>query len=176
MKSTRAELKTTGLLLRRFIWISAFAFWMGGFSFYGGVVVTIGAKVLAGGEHEFGFITRQVTVWLNIAGAIALVVFLLDWAMDREVLPPFGRWTLFAVWLAMAVMHGGLVAVHRRMDGLLDPDSQSIRQLTRFHQLHSSYLMISGLQWAASLILLIGTLYTWMRADRRESNRDFPRS
>src|SRR2546428_9021513 len=58
--------------LRRFLVLAALMFWQGGFTFYAAVVVPVGQQVL-GSDLEQGFITRQVTQWLNVAGAVALV-------------------------------------------------------------------------------------------------------
>ena len=41
--------------------------WQGGFAFYSGVVVTLGAEVL-GSDLEQGLVTRAVTPWLNGIG------------------------------------------------------------------------------------------------------------
>ena len=158
---------TVFLLLRRFLWIIAFAFWMGGFSFYGGVVIAVGSRVVAGGEAEFGFITRQVTNWLNLSGGAALVIFLMNLLIDWQMLPRLGRWAIFAIWLGMAAMHGGLLATHPAMDQLLDPESLGIRELTRFHRLHKAYILMSSLQWVGSLVLLLLTLWTWRERDRQ---------
>ncbi len=43
--------------------------WQGGFAFYSGVVVPVGAEVL-GSELEQGWVTRSVTPWLNGIGWI----------------------------------------------------------------------------------------------------------
>ena len=154
------------VIARRFLWIIAFAFWMGGFSFYGGVVITIGAKVLAGGEREFGFVTQQVTNWLNLIGSIALIVFLVDLSIDWKLPGKRGRWLLLCLWFVMALMHAGLIAIHPRMDRLLVIDTLSIRHGADFHALHRVYLGLSTLEWAGSLIFLGGTLWVWNRRDR----------
>src|SRR5689334_8725515 len=67
---TRSWARTALTLLgaaRRFIVISAIAFWLGGFTFYAGVAIPTGVEVL--GTHKaVGFITQGVTRWLNVAG------------------------------------------------------------------------------------------------------------
>jgi hypothetical protein len=47
--------------VRRFLFVAAVAFWLGGFMFYGGVVIDAGAKVL-GSHRKQGFVTERVTV------------------------------------------------------------------------------------------------------------------
>ncbi|MEC7597065.1 MAG: hypothetical protein VX936_01755 [Planctomycetota bacterium] len=46
--------------------------WQGGFAFYSGVVVTLGAEVL-GSDLEQGLVTRAVTPWLNGIGWTAVI-------------------------------------------------------------------------------------------------------
>src|SRR5215469_3439353 len=65
-------------MLRRFAVLLMFALWMGGFTFYTLIVIPTGGKVLDGGERDVGFITQQVTIWLNWIGVAALPVFF-DW-------------------------------------------------------------------------------------------------
>jgi hypothetical protein len=153
------------ILLRRFLWVAAFAFWMGGFSFYGGVVITVGARVVAGGEGEFGFVTRQVTHWLNLIGGVALGVFLVSMLLDWTVLPRLGRWAVATVWVGLALLHAGLIAIHPAMDALLDPATLNIHDRSRFHRLHKAYILLSSLQWAGCLVFLAATLYCWSRRD-----------
>ena len=69
--------------IRRFLFIAAVAFWLGGFTFYTSVVIPVGTHTL--GSVRQGFITQQVTGWLNVAGAFAL---------------PLVFWNMAAVWRA----------------------------------------------------------------------------
>ena len=64
--------------LRRFLVLLVLMCWQGGFTFYTAVVVPIGTAVLETALAQ-GWITRQVTVYLNLAGAAALVM--LGWDM-----------------------------------------------------------------------------------------------
>jgi hypothetical protein len=162
-------LSSTILITRRFLWVAAFAFWMGGFSFYGGVVIAIGANVLAGGEREFGFITRQVTNWLNLIGCFALFIFLINLLIDWRIGSRRWRWMTLGLWLGLAMLHAGLIAIHPRMDQLLDPEAQAVRQQLRFRRLHTAYLGISTIEWAGCLLLLTTTLWTWRQRDHAHS-------
>ena len=61
--------------LRRFLVLIAFAFWQGGFTFYAAVVVHVGLHV----DSAFqAIVTTSVTNYLNISGAVALVVLAWD--------------------------------------------------------------------------------------------------
>src|SRR5438132_368977 len=105
-------------LVWRFLIVAAFAFWQGGFTFYAAVVVPIGTGVL-GSPMEQGAITRQVTVYLNLAGGIALVLFAADNIVARDPAKWLRRMRLLT-WLGMAVTLGVLVWLHPRMTELLD--------------------------------------------------------
>src|SRR5215472_15902231 len=82
------------LLLRRFLVLAVLFFWQGGFTFYASVVVPVAQHEL--GHRRQGFVTRQVTVYLNIAGAIALAVLLGDLLTTRATAGRRGRWLLWA--------------------------------------------------------------------------------
>jgi hypothetical protein len=58
---------------RRFLAFAAVAFWLGGFTFYAGVVIPVGIRVL-GGHVRQGFITQQVTQWINVAALCAIPI------------------------------------------------------------------------------------------------------
>src|SRR5437764_12169532 len=72
--NTAANNRTThdsAEIARRFLVILALGFWLGGFTFYAGVVIHIGHRVF-GSARETGFLTQQVTGWLNLSGVLAL--------------------------------------------------------------------------------------------------------
>ena len=58
---------------RRFLVVLALGFWLGGFTFYAGVVIHAGHRVF-GSARETGFLTQQVTTWLNFSGWLALAI------------------------------------------------------------------------------------------------------
>ena len=68
-------------MIRRYAVLLIFAVWMGGFTFYTLIVIPTGGKVL-GSERDVGFITQQVTNWLNWIGLLALLV--LGWNARAE--------------------------------------------------------------------------------------------
>ncbi len=145
---------------RRLLLLLALMFWQGGFMFYGGVVVPVGAAVL-GSDTEQGFITRAVTNYLNLAGAAALAV----WAWDLAAGPRAGRRLRWAVWGFLAVTLGLLAFVHLRMDGLLDADAARVLDRKAFRTSHQWYLGTSTVQWAAAIGLAGATLRAWRAAD-----------
>jgi hypothetical protein len=55
-------------LWRRYCYILLMAAWMGGFTFYALIVIPTAERVLDS-MRDTGFITQQVTRWLNLIGA-----------------------------------------------------------------------------------------------------------
>jgi hypothetical protein len=138
----------------RFVIVAAFAFWQGGFTFYAAVVVPIGTRVL-GSPMLQGEITREVTVYLNLAGGIALVLLAADNIVAHD--PATWRWRLrWLAWLGMAISLGVLVWLHPRMLELLDA-----HLLDQFRGHHRWYLWISTLQWGFGIMYLVLTLWGW---------------
>ncbi len=152
-------------LLRRCLVMLALMFWQGGFMFYGGVVVPVGSEVL-GSDTDQGWITRKVTDYLNVAGAVALTLWGWDIAVARDP-APWRKRLRGLVWVFLAAALGVLVWVHGRMDSLLDPEALRILDRPHFRSLHRWYLGTSTLQWAGSLLLLFWTLQAWQSEDAR---------
>lgn len=138
-----------------YLLLVAFAFWMGGFSLYFGVVVRIGDGLIGGTEQ--GFITRQVSWWLNIAGLVTLGLMAVHLYFVRT-------WVLVLSLLGIAVTHGVLMFRHQQLEGLLDPDSMSVLDPQQFAVLHENYEFLSGCQWLAAMIYLGGLLLAIFRA------------
>ena len=158
------------ILLRRMLVIVALMFWQGGFTFYAAVVVPVGQKVLASHVRQ-GFITKEVTNYLNLAGAVALV--LLAWDIlachDPSAARRRARWL---AWVIMAVCLLTLFYWHTRLDVLLDLDSETILDRGPFRTLHRQYLWVSTLQWAAGVAYLLLTLISWQREEERRGYGD----
>jgi hypothetical protein len=150
-------------MLRRFLAIVALMFWQGGFTFYAAVVVPIGQKVL-GSHLEQGFITREVTWYLNVAGAVALGVLAveLQWAGKPRQLQLKCRW---ALWLAMGLVLLMLILAHPALNTLIDVDAHVISDRRRFRALHRIYLWISTLEWLLAGIYLWLMVLGWRRKD-----------
>jgi hypothetical protein len=154
---------------RRLLFLLLLMFWQGGFTFYAAVVVPIGTDVLGSSLHQ-GMITRQVTQWLNIAGAVALAAWALDLALEpaANAVRQRLRW---ALWLLLVVLLGALAWLHPRMDALLDLDPDNFRVVDHgvFHNLHRWYLWLGTAQWAGSIVLTFSTLRAWRNSDRQRS-------
>jgi hypothetical protein len=150
-------------LLRRFLVAAALIFWQGGFTFYSSVVVPVGAEVLDSHLSQ-GFVTRSVTNYLNLAGAIALPLF--AWDLLAAADPArWRRWLRWLAWLTATITLGLLVWLHLRLDALLDPDRFLVLDREAYFELHEAYLFISTVQWAACLVGLALTLWAWRAED-----------
>jgi hypothetical protein len=147
--------------LRRFLVIQALALWQGGFLFYATFVVPVGTSVL-GSSAEQGAITRRVTDYLNACGVAALLVCLWDLVgRHRGIALLRCRWLL---WLAMALILGGLIVLHVPMESLLDDLAAGSASRSHFRALHRLYLWLSTAQW----LLALGYVYLTLRAWRQE--------
>jgi hypothetical protein len=154
------------VLLRRFLVLAALMFWQGGFTFYAAVVVPIGQQLLHPPLSQ-GVITRRVTDYLNLAGAVALVPLLWDMAVSGER-SVWRRRLRSLSWAGMAATLGLLAWLHVRLDGLLDAFSQPV-DAAAFHAVHRVYLWVQTGQWGLCLVYAVLTLIAWRVEDRREA-------
>jgi hypothetical protein len=152
-------------LSRRFLVVMALLFWQGGFLFYASVVVPVAQELH--GHLQQGFVTREVTNYLNLAGLGALLLFAWDLAAERDPCVSRRRARL-ALWLVLAATLAWLAWLHVRLDGLLDVAEQTIVDRRLFRTGHRLYLWVSTAQLAFGLVLLALTLMAWRAVDRRE--------
>lgn len=125
--------------------ICAWAFWMGGFSFYFGVVIRIGSGVV--GDSSQGFVTQGTTWWLNIAAVVALALLFASVWMSRN------RYAL-GTWCVMVVCQVVLFVLHACLDALIDTTSQTILEREPFEIIHEWYEFTSAIQWLFAMILV----------------------
>jgi hypothetical protein len=151
------------VLCRRFILLLVLAFWQGGFMFYGGVVVPVGAERLRS-EIDQGFITQSVTNYLNCAGTVCLAAWGMTLWLDARHVPKW-RGLGWVLWSALLLGLVVIVSLHLMMDRLLDLHTNSILDKRAFRPLHRIYLATSTAQWFASLALLAITLKQWQTVD-----------
>lgn len=137
--------------VRRFLFTAAVAFWLGGFTFYGAIVIPAGMKVL-GGHLRQGFITQQVTQSLNLAGAVALPIMLWNTIAIWPARSWLARLLLATTWVVMTLVQTGLFVLHPYLDRLLDLHARTILDYDRFDELHRIYLMGATVQWGAGMI------------------------
>jgi len=148
------------IVVRRFLVLAALMFWLGGFTFYSAVVVPIGQEQL--GHRTQGEVTRQVTNYLNLAGAVSLGVLAWDVAVSTDKSRPQRR-ARWLSWAAMVVALGWLVWLHRHLDDLLDAASFD---RSTFRTSHRVYLWLSTIQWGCGVAYALLALGAWRREDR----------
>jgi hypothetical protein len=148
-------------LLRRFLVLAGLMFWVGGFTFYGAVVVPVGLHEI--GVAQQSRVTGPATFALNVAGAVALVPFLWDVLRcgDPSVRRQGVRWV---TWAGMALTLAGLFWLHRLLTlhvlaGLPSSDPS-------FHMMHRAYLWVGTVQWACALVFTGASLSGWRAEDR----------
>jgi hypothetical protein len=154
-------------LARRYLALAALFFWQGGFTFYASVVVPLGQDIL-GSHLEQGFITQQVTRWLNVTGVFALLPLAWDVAGTRDS----SRWRRFgriALWAGMVLTLAGLFLLHDRLDRFLDPDEHTLLDRKSFRPLHRLYLWVQTIQWLAAVVYLLLTLVAWRAEDHHRA-------
>jgi hypothetical protein len=143
-------LKAIANLLLRLFYLVALSIWVGGFTFYGAVVIPVLHDHL-GSPLDVGLITRQVTDVLNVIGGTTLVA---GWLLTRSQRRSgtdgsrvdrrwYGSLGVSTVCLAV------LLALHAVMDRKLETG-----RLAGFYSWHRAYLWISMVQWLANLALL----------------------
>ncbi|MEQ8767858.1 MAG: hypothetical protein RL885_28400 [Planctomycetota bacterium] len=149
-------------------WLSMFALavWFGGFTFYSAIVVPIGDSVLDSDLLQ-GLITRRVTLWLNGAGVITLVLWAgVVWEEGRLAPRKMRRtaWTMLGL---LVVTQLTLLFLHPQLEARIVFDPPSIRERGTFRSLHAIYLQVSTLQWLFIAIFLGVLLRIWRAADAR---------
>ncbi len=125
--------------------LTAWAFWIGGFSFYFGVVIRVGSKVV--GDNSQGFVTQEATWWLNMAALVALVLMFASAWLAR-------RWLSIAVCVIMAICQLILFGLHARLDAILETSSQTVLAQERFAIEHERYEFTSAIQWLFAMVFL----------------------
>jgi hypothetical protein len=159
-RNLRAHLE----LIRRYLFTLAAAIWLGGFTFYTVVVIHTGHRVL-GSLLEVGFLTQQVTRWLNLIGVAALLIFLWNtihaWRGPHTKL----RGALAMTWLIMAAAQIALFWLHPALDRLLNAETHQVFDRFRFHSLHNNYMFVSTVLWATGLLHLWFALAVWRGSD-----------
>ena len=133
--------------VRDFFVISIWSLWIGGLTFYALVVVPIGGALV--GETQQGFITQQVTQWLNVIGTVAL--FALAWHAARRRVA--GQWLNLGL---LSAVQAGLIVVHFQLTPMLDAQTIEVLDPDRFYQVHRVYLLLTTVQW------VLGWRHLWL--------------
>jgi hypothetical protein len=132
-------------------------FWQGGFVFYASVVVPVGREAIGSDQSV---VTRQVAVYLNLAGAIVLAPLAWDVWITPSHRP--GRW---AAWVGMAIGLPVLVWLYGRLVNIIDPETTG--DYSAFYPTHRWYLWTSTLQWLCAVVYMLFSLLAWKEVDRK---------
>lgn len=161
------------ILARRYLAMAALVFWLGGFTFYVSVVVPLGTKVLRSALRQ-GFITREVTYWLNVSAAVALALLAAD-LLGRDP-SRRRRWARRGLWLFMAACQVGLFVLWGTLDGLMVSRGMLVTDPEAFYPRHRAYLWLHTAQWAAGLVYIGLSLAAWRAEDRARWEREAQKS
>ena len=148
-------------LVRRSLVLAALVFWLGGFTFYGAVVIPVGLRAI--GKPQT-LVTGPVTQCLNLAGAAALVPFAWDVLRCRDA--SAGRCGLrWAAWAGMAATLAVLFELHQLLTQQVDMGASAADPL--FRTLHQAYRGVGTAQWVCGVVYAAVSLAAWRAEDRQ---------
>ncbi len=140
---------------------------MGGFTFYALIVIPTAERVLDS-MRDTGFITQQVTRWLNLIGTGVLLILLWLPAGWRKQ-PPRLRFGLATTWVVMLMAQVGLFVTHPLIDRFLEVQGHKLHHYEQFVKMHTVYLVFATVQWSAALLQIWLMLMAWRVQDREQS-------
>ncbi len=150
------SLLTLGL---RWVALTAFAVWFGGFTFYAAVVIPVLHEELGGLGQ--GGITGEVSKTLNGIGVGTVVALgVLAW-VERSIGERRARWGRVGLLALTTAILIGLMVLHPILEARLDSGS-----MHGFHGLHQVYLIATTAQWFVNLAWLGVTLRIWRGTGR----------
>jgi hypothetical protein len=131
--------------------IIALSLWWGAFTFYAGIVVPVGMNIL-GSHTEMGFITQQVTVYINIFSLIIFLFF--AYCLKNE---EFTKGKLVEEITAISLIGFQLLLflLHNSQTDLLDFENHKIINQDNFYLLHRIYLIVESLIWLVVSVLIV---------------------
>jgi hypothetical protein len=151
-------------LWQRYCYVLLMAAWMGGFTFYALIVIPTAERVL-NSMRETGFITQQVTRWLNLTGAGILPILLWLLALGCRKQPARLRLGLFATWTIMLLAQVALFITHPLIDRFLESQGHKLHHYEQFENMHTIYLVFATVQWSAALLQIWLMLASWRLQD-----------
>jgi len=151
--------------LRRLLVLLSVALWFGRFTFYSLVVIHTGHRVF-GSRVEVGFLTQEVTRWLNLIGLPTLLLWLWNVFAGWRSQERLTRIGLLSTLTIIAGVQISLFALHPAIDRRLDPETHTIVHKAQFKSLHLLYMNLSTIQWVATIIYVLACLSAWRAIDR----------
>lgn len=135
------------MLILRLLAVLALSFWVGGFTFYGGIVIPLMHEQFA--TTAVGQVTARATDALNVIGGVTIVLWWLWVWFDRSTQRSWLRYGRVVCLTVTTVLLLAQVVLHTVMDRQLASSA-----LLDFYPLHRAYLLLSTLQWLMNLVLL----------------------
>jgi len=120
--------------------------WLGGLAFFAGVIVEVGSDVL-GSHLEFGLITRQVAVGLNLTASVVIAALAADLMIGTQ--RQRRQWLL---WSILASSQIALWILLPWVDALLDAKAHKLLDADAFYFRHRIYLLVSTLEWITGAV------------------------
>jgi hypothetical protein len=123
------------------------AFWLGGFTFYTGIVIPLLHESFA--TTEVGMVTARATRVLNLIGCVTVALWLLSISLEaKSARLPLRRVRITGLAATSALLLT-LFVLHAVMSRHLTSG-----ELSKLHPLHRVYLAVSTAQWGVNLVLL----------------------
>lgn len=141
----------------------AWALWWGGLTFYSSVVVPTGARILHSHTKQ-GFITQEVTNWLNLIGMVTGMLLLLSFNALRRNFTQYRHHCALWSLVIFLVVQIGLLILHARMNGMLDAEALDIVDAEHFYGWHQAYLVATAAQWVAGSIHMVAVFNVFLKS------------
>jgi hypothetical protein len=123
--------------------IITLSIWWGVFTFYAGVVVPMGMNVL-GSHTQMGFVTQEVTKYLNFISLILFLIYAYSLRnhefLEDVLIEQIISFSLIGFQLLLFVIHFFLT-------DLLDFNDHTVLNEEKFYVFHRVYLIIETLIW-----------------------------
>ena len=126
---------------------------------------------MLGSTRTQGFVTQQVTHWLNAVNGIAIVLMLIESAVGWKSSHRWWRIVQLALVVTIAGLLIGLVVLHTIMDEMIILDEEMITDEVKFYGLHRIYLWASTVQWVAAWGWIPISIASWRNADGLPRNK-----
>lgn len=155
------------------LWLTTFALWFGGFTFYAALVVPVANSILPDAT-QFGFVTQKVTHGINALHGAFLVVA--TWEVVTQYrLANQRRWQLHILALAIILSAAALVClllIRVRLDAMMNGATFEINEPEggSFYGTHAMYLNLSTVTWLAGIAQLIGFVFCNLRLPPAQSS------
>lgn len=131
--------------------IITLSIWWGAFTFYAGVVVPVGMDVL-GSHTQMGFVTQEVSKYLNIISLILFIIYANSLRSnefsENGLIEQIVSFSLIGFQILLFVIHYFLT-------DSLDFEHHIVLNPEKFYVFHQVYLIIETLIWLVVSYLIV---------------------